>query len=121
MKDLVPITHVEATLNVQQKEEERYAAAHQIIAEIPTEIVNLILVRIPLLVVKTLNARQTVTEQSVVVQEDGLGMLRPEEDALIILVMKPLVVQMLIAKIDKEKLYVHADQTTKGTHLLAVS
>lgn len=115
------ITHVEVTPNVPKKEEEQYAVAHQTIGEIPIEIVSLIPVRILLLVVKMRSAKQTVTEPSVDVQEDGLEIPKPEEDALIILAMKILVVQTRIAKTDKERLYVHADQTTKETHLLVVS
>lgn len=120
-KDLVQIAPVEVTLNVQKKEEERYAAALKIIAEILIEIVNLIPVRIQTHVVKTQSVKQMAIGLSVVVQGDGLEILRQVADVLIILVMSNHVAQMLIVKTGKEKLYAHAGLIMKETHLLTVN
>lgn len=117
----MPIAHVEATLVVQKKEEGRYAAAPRIIVEIHTEIVNLTLVKIPTLVDRTQNVKQTATEQSVVAPEVGLEKHMLEVDVLIILAMKILVVQMLTVRIGMVKLYAHADQITKETRSLVAS
>jgi len=117
----VLIIHVEVTLVVPKKEEERYAAVQKITGEIHIETVSLIPARILTHVVKMPNAKQMATEQFAVVPEDGLVNLMLEEDVLIIHATKILVVQTLTVKTRMEMPFVLAGQIMKEMLTLAVN
>jgi len=117
----VLIIHVEATLGVPKKEDERYAVVQKTIVEILTETVSSTPAKIQTPVAKMQNVKQMATEQFAVVQEDGLVSHMLEEDALIILATKILVVQTQTVKTRMETLFVHAGQIMKEMLTLAVN
>lgn len=117
----VLVTHVEVTLPVKKKEEERCAVAPKITEEIHTKIVSLILAKTLPHVAKMPNARQTGPGQFAVAQEAGLVTHQREADVLITPVLKVLVVPMLTVKIGEDKQYVHAGQIMKAIRLPIVS